>query len=574
MERYIFIIVLLACYLRAVQCYSSGKVTGACDNMTPQHKNGAQQRPAPFSVTTDRFSFKEGDEIIVRLLAASTPFIGFMLQAREVGGSSPLGSFTVTSGEAQLLTCNGLPNSAVSHTSDSPKSSIQGIWRAPISGNLNSIQFSASFVKDYSTFWVGVRSSTVTYNVAAAPSTNSTSISITSTSSFTSSSKLSNSSTGCGSTKVCFSQPLNCDPGVSPDCYFLSAMTSPGDTAVQLEMTGPSDGYIAIGFSDDQRMGNDDIYICGRDSGGLIQLQHAFSTGRKIPDILPLGNVSDVKSSVNNSIISCSFTTRNPISTQRSGGSSSLYYLMIVHGPSSTGTIGFHTGTFISDTKVDISSPQVVTSEKEPPIIKAHGSLMLIAWMTTGSLGMIIARYLKGVAKGKHYFGKVVWFLAHVSLMTLTVAATIIAFILAFSEVGGWSGGAHPVLGCIVMILAFFQPIAAMFRCGPHHHWRFLFNWSHALNAVAIKLLAVAAIFTGLSYFDTSEDGWLLKVMGGFVGWEATMYILLEFHIRWKLNDHAENASESTRMELLLLVLFFLGNIAFLVALLVGIGSS
>lgn len=64
MERYIFIIVLLACCLWPVRCYSSGKVTGACDNMTPQHKKGAQQSPAPFSVTTDRFSFKEGDEII------------------------------------------------------------------------------------------------------------------------------------------------------------------------------------------------------------------------------------------------------------------------------------------------------------------------------------------------------------------------------------------------------------------------------------------------------------------------------------------------------------------------------
>uniref|UniRef100_A0A8C7NYS9 Ferric-chelate reductase 1 n=1 Tax=Oncorhynchus mykiss TaxID=8022 RepID=A0A8C7NYS9_ONCMY len=545
MDRYIFIIVLLACVLRAVRCYSSGKVTGACDNMTPQHKKVAQQSPAPFSVTTDRFSFKEGDEIIVRLLAASTPFTGFMLQAREVGGSSPLGSFTVTSGEAQPLTCNGLPNSAISHTSNSPKSSIQGIWRAPTSGNLNSIQFSASFVKDYSTFWVGVRSSPVTYNIAAAPPASSTSVTST----------VSNSSTGCDSTKVCFSQPLNCDPGVSPDCYFLSAMTSLGDTAVQLEMTGPSDGYIAIGFSDDQRMGNDDIYICGRDSGGLIQLQHAFSTGRKIPEILPLGNVSDVKSSVNNSIISCSFTTRNPISTQRSGGSSSLYYLMIVHGPSNNGIIGPHTGTFISDTKVDISSPQIVTSEKEPPIIKAHGSLMLIAWMTTGSLGMIIARYLKGVAKGKHYFGKDVWFLV---------------------KVGGWSGGAHPVLGCIVMILAFFQPIAAMFRCGPHHHWRFLFNWSHALNAVAIKGLAVAAIFTGLSYFSTSEDSWLLKVMGGFVGWEATMYILDSF-LTTILSAMAVldfSFLPQTSMELVLLVLFFLGNIAFLVALLVGIGST
>ncbi|XP_023855951.1 putative ferric-chelate reductase 1 isoform X2 [Salvelinus sp. IW2-2015] len=574
MDRYILIIAYI---LRVVRCYSSGEVTDACDDMAPQHFVTAQQSPAPFFVTADRSSFKEGDEITVRLLADSTPFIGFMLQARAVNGSSPLGVFTVTGGEAQLLTCNGQP-SAVSHTSASAKLSIQGTWRAPTLDGFNAIQFSASFVIGFSTFWVGVKSYPVTFSGTAPTPANSTSIPITSTTSasstavFPSQSSLSISSAGCGSSKVCFRKPLNCDPGVSPDCYFLSAMTSTRDTAIHLEMTGPSDGYIAIGFSDDQMMGNDNIFICGRDSNGIIQLQHAYSTGRKRPDIVPLGNVSDVKSSIKDDIISCSFTTRNPISTQRLVRSSSPYYLMFAHGPTSNGEIGHHTGTFISDTKMDISRPQVITNAIQPPIIKAHGALMLIAWMTTGSLGMITARYLKGVAKGKECWQDV-WFQAHVFLMTLTVAATIIAFILSFSHVRGWSGGAHPVLGCVVMILAFFQPIVAMFRCGSQHRWLFLFNWSHALNAVAIKVLAVAAIFTGLSLIDSSEDKWLLKVMGGFVGWEATLYILLDVHMRCKHSDNEEGASESA-YKVLLLVLFFLGNMAFLVALLVGIGMS
>nr|XP_029481808.1 putative ferric-chelate reductase 1 isoform X2 [Oncorhynchus nerka] len=575
MDRYILII---ACVLRVVRCYSSGEVTEACDEMAPQHFVTAQQSPAPFSVTADRSSFKEGDEITVRLLADSTPFIGFMLQARAVNGSSPLGVFTVTGGEAQLLTCNGHP-SAVSHTSASAKLSIQGTWRAPTSYGFNSIQFSASFVIDFSTFWVGVTSYPVTFSGTAATPANSTSIPITSTTSasstavFPSQSSLSISSAGCGSSKVCFRQPLNCDPGVSPDCYFLSAMTSTRDTAIHLEMTGPSDGYIAIGFSDDQMMGNDDIFICGRDSNGIIQLQHAYSTGRRRPDIVPLGNVSDVKSSMKDDIISCSFTTRNPISIPRSVRSSSPYYLMFAHGPTSNGEIGHHTSTFLSDTKMDISRPQGITNAIQPPIIKAHGALMLIAWMTTGSLGMITARYLKDVANGEESLHDV-WFLVHVLLMTLTVAATIIAFILTFSHVRSWSGGAHPVLGWVVVILAFFQPIVAMFRCGPHHRWRFLFNWSHALNAVAIKVLAVVAIFTGLSLIDSSEDKWLLKVMGGFVGWEATLYILLDVHMRCKCSDNEEGASKSACKALLLLVLFFLGNMAFLVALLVGIAMS
>lgn len=41
---------------------------------------------------------------------------------------------------------------------------------------------------------------------------------------------------------------------------------------------------------------------------------------------------------------------------------------------------------------------------------------MLIAWMTLGSLGMMIARYLKGVAKGQNLCGKDVWFLVRLHI--------------------------------------------------------------------------------------------------------------------------------------------------------------
>uniref|UniRef100_A0A3P8XC78 Uncharacterized protein n=1 Tax=Esox lucius TaxID=8010 RepID=A0A3P8XC78_ESOLU len=507
MDRYLLIIVTFVCIVPLVQCYPSGKVTASCDNMLPQHNsNSPHQTSAPFSVTTNPGNFKEGDTITVSIQGISSQFTGFLLQGRLVGGTSPLGSFIVSSALAQTLNCNG--NSAVSHTSNAQKSSIQVTWTAPTSGNLNNIQFSATFVQTFGTYWVGVKSSTVTYNGTSVPAVGI-------------------SSTGCGVSKVCFSQPLNCDPSVSPSCYFMSAVAPSGNTAVQVEMTGSSSGYVAMGFSDDQKMGNDDIYICGLGSNGLLQLQHAFSTGRSSPNILSLGNVS-VNSSMNNGIISCSFTTWNPISTQRSIGSSSPYYLMLAYGSTSNGIIQFHTNAFVSSTTANISSPGLVSTGSQPPIVKAHGCLMLIAWMTTSSLGMIIARYLKGVAKGKGCGGKDVWFVAHMSLMSLTVAATSIAFILIFSEVRDWSGGAHPVLGCIVMILALIQPTAAIFRCGPTDKWRFIFNWAHALNALLMKVLAVAAIFTGLLWLDSTDNQWLVKVMGGFVGWEATLYILLE----------------------------------------------
>ncbi|XP_062297929.1 putative ferric-chelate reductase 1 [Scomber scombrus] len=547
----LLLLLLLLCVAPTVHCYSSGLVTASCADLRPRHnKLSPQTGPAPYTITTDRSSYRLGEEVTVKIQAPSSkPFFGFLLQARQVGLESPVGYFTLTTMAAQILTCSQRPSSAVSHNSVSAKTSIQVTWRSELSGNTKPVQFHASFVQNFKTFWVDVTSPALTF--------------------FNNISK-----SGCGVTKVCISQPLNCDPAVSVNCYFMSASITPNDTAVHYEITGPSDGYISFGFSDDQRMGNDDIYICGIGSNGLVQLQHAISTGKTAPRILPLGNVSDVVASVHGMVISCSFTSMNPISTQRTSGFNMAYYLMYAHGPSSNGLIQFHADTFISSDKIDISRPQLVTIGVWPPIIKVHGSLMLIAWMTTGSLGMMVARYLKGLAKGQNLWGKDVWFLVHVAVMSLTVVATAIAFILSFSYAKDWSGGAHPVLGCLVMIMSFLQPILAMLRCGPQHALRFLFNWTHALNAVVIKTLAVAATCTGLMLIDSTPEQWLIKVMGGFIGWEAFFYILLEVHLKWPVNTTDTLESSTKSVDVLLMTLFFVGNLAFLVALLVGIGIS
>uniref|UniRef100_A0A4W6EYS6 Uncharacterized protein n=1 Tax=Lates calcarifer TaxID=8187 RepID=A0A4W6EYS6_LATCA len=502
--------------------------------MQPRHSGLSPQTvPAPFTITTDRSSYSPGQGVKVQLQAlGSTPFSGFLLQAREVGGQSAVGSFTLTTNAAQLLTCSQNPNSAVSHTSASAKTSVEATWKSDAATEGKAIQFHASFVQNFRTFWVDVTTPALTFTK---PSTSGSASSTTpaTTTALQPTTTTTISSTGCGVTKVCFSQPANCDPAVRSDCYFMSAMmSSPTDRAIHFEMTGPSNGYIAFGFSDDQKMGNDDIYICGTGSNGQVWLQHAFSTGRTTPQTVPLGNVSDVKASVHNGVISCSFTSMNTISTQRTTGLNNTYYLMFAHGPTTNGQIQIHVDTFISTDKIDISSPRALGDAAMPSILKAHGTLMLIAWMTTGTLGMMVARYMKGMAKGQNLCGKDVWFLVHVAVMSVTVAATIIAFILVFSYARDWSDGAHPVLGCLVMILSFLQPIVALLRCGPQHRLRYVFNWSHFLNAVVIKVLAVAAIFTGLRMIDRTEDQWLVKVMGGFFGWEVLFYILLEIYSR------------------------------------------
>ncbi|KAM7370255.1 hypothetical protein PAMP_011524 [Pampus punctatissimus] len=475
-------VVLLLCVASVVQCYSSGLVTESCADLQPHHNDlSTQTGPVSFTVTTDRSSYRLGEEVTVQLQALSSkPFTGFLLQARQVGQQSPVGSFTLTTVAAQLLTCSQKPNSTVSHNSVSAKTSIEVAWRFEAPGDTNPIQFHASFVQNFRTFWV-VKSLALTFtNVSTGGSASlTTKPQIMATAINQLAPPAHNiSSAGCGVTKVCISQPSHCDPAVSADCYFMSASISPSDAAVRYEITGPSDGYISFGLSDDQAM----------------------------------GNVSDVIASVQGSVISCSFTSMNPISIQKASNFNSIYYIMFAHGPSNKGQIQFHADTFISFDKVDISRPRLVRLGGWPNIIKAHGSLMLIAWMTTGSLGMMVARYLKGMAKGQNLWGKDVWFLVHVVVMNLTVAATTIGFILSFSYAKDWSGEV-------------FVQLDSCFECSGDKDFS-------CLEKEIVCCHTVAAIFTGLMLIDSK---WLTKVMGGFVGWEALFYTLFEVHLRWKV---------------------------------------
>ncbi|XP_041125824.1 putative ferric-chelate reductase 1 [Polyodon spathula] len=570
-----FFFLLISCNFMGVSGYPNGLVTESCSSMTPIHGGAnAQTSAAPFSVTASKATYSPGDQITVTLQAKSGTFQGFFLQARQIGGGAALGSFTITdSTNTQGLNCNGA-NSAVSQKSKSAKSLIQATWNAPSSGTGN-IEFSATFVRVYETFWKQVKSSPITSNILVPATFAPIKLPGPPLSSNPSSSLVLISSTGCGINKTCFSNPAGCDAATNADCYFMSSASPQGvSDGIQFEISGKSNGYVSIGFSDDTEMGNDDIYICGQDVNGNIQVQHAFSTGRLTPTIKPLENVNNISTSFNNGVIKCSFITRNSISTQQRAADTS-YYIFIANGPTNGGAIQYHPSRpFITEDKVNLLGSQLASGNANTPtIIKTHGALMLIAWMTTGSIGMISARYFKQISKGIQILGKDIWFQAHVFLMLLTVAATVTAFVLAFVSVRGWSGGAHPVIGCIVMVLALIQPLIAIFRCAPDSKRRIVFNLVHAINALVIKVLAVTSIFLGLQLLDNSPNQWLLKVMGGFVGWEFLIYLILDFNLCLKKEELYENVVKIPPEPVVLLI-YILGNLMFLIALLVGIGQT
>ncbi|KAH1166816.1 hypothetical protein KIL84_015988 [Mauremys mutica] len=162
MDRYpFFVFVLCGVFLPRVLCFPHENLTIDCDTMLP-HRGGEPQKSTPpyvISVSFDKYD--PGNEIEVTLEGtAERGFQGFHLQARELEGDTPVGSFKITDPSTQALACHNVSNSSVSHTNSEVKHKVTTTWIAP--SDTKSIQFRATFVQDSKNFWVGVLSKTVT----------------------------------------------------------------------------------------------------------------------------------------------------------------------------------------------------------------------------------------------------------------------------------------------------------------------------------------------------------------------------------------------------------------------------
>ncbi|CAB1340823.1 unnamed protein product [Coregonus sp. 'balchen'] len=215
----------------------------------------------------------------------------------------------------------------------------------------------------------------------------------------------------------------------------LSVLTRPERT-VLFELSGPADGYLSFALSLDKYM----------------------------------NVLSDTAWQLADGVIQCRFR-RDILLPRQIASRFSLdqsYFLFIAHGRAGDGVIHRHDHQPLISTHQTVITgpPEDLAGSRSPLLIKFHGVFMLVAWMTTVTTGVIIARYFKHDWPETTLFGRRLWFQVHRALMILTVLLTCVGFSLPFIYRGGWSrhAGSHPYLGCTVMALSFIQPIMALLR--------------------------------------------------------------------------------------------------------------
>uniref|UniRef100_A0ABM5G8R8 Ferric-chelate reductase 1 isoform X1 n=1 Tax=Pogona vitticeps TaxID=103695 RepID=A0ABM5G8R8_9SAUR len=564
--------------------YPNGKVKEACSSMMPLHGHVPQKFPkhtAEVNVT----QFKPGEHVKVTL--SGPTFEGFFLQARDAENleGAAIGSFVLADKKrSQLLTCGHVKNSAVSHTSKAKKTQVDAYWIAP-QNSPKRIQFLVTVVEKYSIFWVKIPGPVISQpNTPILTTTVAANVTLP-----TSLTQVFNASE-CGTNKFCVRNPWSCDPKAE-DCFFLSFRHDHPDS-VMVEMSGPSEGYIAFALSDDQWMGGgDDAYLCISEDHH-IDIKTASLVGRTYPELDSEDSLEEKSWRMADGLIQCSF--RRKINLPAFQGRVNLdasYYIFLADGDvNEGGAVQKHDRQpLITDGKQNITGPpKDIGGSRSPFLIKIHGALMFVAWMTTVSIGAIVARFFKPVWSHSLLFGEEIWFQVHRGLMMMTVLLTSTSFVLPFLYRGGWSkeAGIHPYLGCTVMALAVFQPLMAGFRPPPQAPRRAIFNWLHWSMGTIVRILAVITMFLGMDLPALDlPDSWDTYLMTGFVVWHVGIDVLLEIHgyclirqVEVLADDRIQilqsiNSAEAQghTFKKTVLFIYICGNVAFLITFLTTI---
>lgn len=181
--------------------------------------------------------------------------------------------------------------------------------------------------------------------------------------------------------------------------------------------------------------------------------------------------------------------------------------------------------------KPDSSNP-----DSSMKYLRAHGIIMVFAWILLASTGIVISRYFKNAWTNSLICGKAAWFAGHRFLMSLTAILTMLGFLFILVVMQGtWvdkSDGkrayAHSITGVIVISLAFFQPFIALFRCEPDSRYRSIFNYVHGFVGFSSYILAITTLFLA-TYFHLFKNNTGRILMIIWIIWLVLVFAAFEY---------------------------------------------
>lgn len=335
---------------------------------------------------------------------------------------------------------------------------------------------------------------------------------------------------GCQTNKGCFGFPSGCEE--KEDCNMLMTYTKVS-SGYQFEITGTagSSGYVAGGLSLDNTMGTDSVMACTA-LDGEVDVLMTFNEG-KTNEILSNSKygITDIKTTQVDGKVYCSFIrqTVTEIKSIKFDLAEDRFNLMLARGPAAQNQLRYHDKRLISSGTSSLEDFELKEAKSE--LFKTlHACFMIAAWVAAASCGIILARYFKQTWLQSQCCGIDQWFHFHRFFMILTWSLTMAGSGFIVYYVGGWSDiplstNPHPLLGAISTGLCFIQPFMALFRCGPTHKKRPIFNWLHWFVGNSAQILGLTAIFYGLNILKKPTWSWFVLIV--FIAFHCIVHLIL-----------------------------------------------
>ncbi|XP_052778173.1 putative ferric-chelate reductase 1 [Mya arenaria] len=545
--------------------FSAGNIGGKCGasaDMKPSHGYDEQATPFTYTLTVagGATTYTPGSQLTLNLAGGS--FKGFLVQVVDASGNLVSG-LAPTDSDAQALTCVGAGvSTGLSHTTGSVKSSLAFTWTPP-AGTNGQVDFQVTVVEEYVTYWIQQTALTLTEGGAVppvslpqtstavsptdSPSLTTTSVSIsssTTTTSTTTETQLGGiqADAACGVSKGCFQ---DCTGG---SCRYLVTWQDFGQN-VAFEMYGmvkSADSYIALGFSSDRKMGSDSVIECVANNGGEVRVFNSYNNGYSNQRLTPSDyGISNFQGGISNGVLRCRFFRIK--SANGTALENTMYdlnqdwHLMFATGPAMQGFLMMPHSTSdlppVSSSRVDLQSSATAVGQRADtdPLVKAHGCVMIFAWVMFTSIGILAARYYKSAWSDKTFFGLKIWFQVHRACMVVALVLNSIGFILIFVAIKGYSTilgetylKSHPVLGIIVTGLCLTNPIMAFFRPGGDSDKRWIFNWAHWGVGMTAYILSAVTICFGFKLPKARTPSYAIYIMIVYVIYVIIIDVIFE----------------------------------------------
>ncbi|GAU99581.1 hypothetical protein RvY_10558 [Ramazzottius varieornatus] len=351
---------------------------------------------------------------------------------------------------------------------------------------------------------------------------------------------------GCGVTKGCLATPSNClNAG---NCQAILTYQKDADRSGEFRfelwrtMTSPNDQYVAMGLNPTSpSMPGTGVVSCVS-YGNTVDVISSYNPSYySVPTDNSKEGITVLQAGKDGSHLYCQFSMQPKKSFRGSFANSPVevdlshqQYLVLAYGPARpTGAVGKHSVRPLASAAPVALANVAVAASANNDMRKAHGGLMVAAWMFLASIGIFTARYYKDMWLQYQPCGLKLWFHIHRPVMVSVVSITIAAIVIIFVEVGGWTQtpaqlNPHPIIGIIAFVLALIQPIMAFFRPHPGEPKRWIFNWAHFSVGFAAHSMAIAAIFLGLQMPQLSVDYSSLWIMVAFSAFHVLWLVLAQ----------------------------------------------